>query len=225
MLTQFQKDIWTCSAKLKLFGVELGTRMTVVRLNEDGALLVHSPIALTSELKEELDRLGTVTYVVAPNKWHHFYVADFEAAYPKATFFCAPGLEKKRKDLKFDRVIGADQDHPWNPVLEHILVEGIPIFNEVVFFHPPTRTLIVTDLALHICHSHSLFTRAVLTLLGSYGKFGWAPAERLLYIRNKLAFETSVARILEWDFDRILLTHGEPIQAGGKQRMREEFAP
>lgn len=223
MMNPFADRIWTAARDLKLFGVELGTRMTIVDLDGRGTLFVHSPIKLNEALKEKIDRLGTVTYVVAPNRWHHLFVSDFKASYPAAKFFCAPGLEKKRKDFHFDGVISQEQGFPWNPHLEHKLVGGVPIFNEVVFFHPPTKTVILTDLALHICESHSLLTRITFKMLGTYGKFGWAKLEKMFYVRDKAAFRASVENIVTWDIEKVLLPHGEPVLSEGKRRLEEAF--
>ncbi len=197
--------------------------MTIVDLDGQGTLFVHSPVKLTNQIKEKIDALGVVKYVVAPNKWHHLFVGDFKAAYPLAKFYCAPGLEKKRSDFHFDGVISNDQTFPWNQALAHKLVGGIPIFNEVVFFHPSSKTLILTDLALHICESDSFFSRCILKLLGSFGKFGWANIEKVIYIRDRTAFKASIEDILTWDIDKILLTHGTPILSNGKAHLKNAF--
>lgn len=223
MLTPFADNIWICSADLKMYGVELGARMTVVDLDGRGTLFVHSPVKLTAALKREIDSRGRVVCVVAPNRWHHLFVGDFKLAYPSAMFYCAPGLEQKRPDFKFDGVIGLEQIYLWNDTLEHKLVEGVPIFNEVVFFHPRTKTLILTDLAIHICESRSFLTKVVFKILGTYGKFGWAWFEKILYIRNRRAFRFSIENILNWEIEKVLLTHGAPLVSDGKRRLREAF--
>lgn len=197
--------------------------MTVVDIDGRGSLLVHSPIKLSPELKSEIDSLGSVKYVIAPNRWHHLFISNFKSAYPDAKFYCAPGLEVKRKDFRFDGVVDADQKFPWNPYLEHKLVKGVPFFNEVVFYHSPSKTLILTDLAVHICESQSLLTRIVLRTIGSYKKFGWAKLEKLLYIKNKSAFQKSIEDILQWPVEKIVLTHGEPILSDGGTRLKDAF--
>jgi hypothetical protein len=223
MLTPFANRIWTYEADFKVFGLELGGRMTVVDIDRKGSLLIHSPVRLSDELKKDIDALGEVRVVVAPNKWHHLFVGDFKTQYPSAKFYCAPGLEKKRSDFKFDGVISAAQTFPWNQTLEHKLVEGTPLFNEVVFFLPEEKTLIITDLAIHICESQSLITRVVLKMIGAYGKFGWTKPEKKLFIRDKAAFKASLESILRWNFEKIALTHGTPVLADGQKRLREAF--
>jgi len=65
MLRQLANDLWVTQRRQRFLGLELGTRMTVVRLAGD-ELLVHSPVALDPHTRAELDRLGRVAYVVAP---------------------------------------------------------------------------------------------------------------------------------------------------------------
>jgi Domain of unknown function (DUF4336) len=50
-------DVWLAAAPLSFLGLRIGTRMTVVRL-ASGDLWVHSPIALTPELRAAVDALG-----------------------------------------------------------------------------------------------------------------------------------------------------------------------
>jgi len=57
---------------LSTYGLEFGTRMTVCRLSS-GSLWVHSPIRPNEELRQELNSLGTVRFVVAPVRQHHFH--------------------------------------------------------------------------------------------------------------------------------------------------------
>lgn len=44
-----EHGLWTFHQPLSVLGAEIGTRMTVIRL-ENGGLLVHSPIRLTADL-------------------------------------------------------------------------------------------------------------------------------------------------------------------------------
>ena len=61
--------LWTREMPLNLFGLKVGTRMSVVRLSgEGGGLWLHSPIALDRRLRETLDELGRVRFVVCPNR-------------------------------------------------------------------------------------------------------------------------------------------------------------
>ena len=68
MLTAIDENVWEAEHPLSLAGVQLGHRMTVIRL-ADNELLLHSPVPLSDDLERELQELGEVRYVVAPQSF------------------------------------------------------------------------------------------------------------------------------------------------------------
>ena len=74
---------------LWLFALPFTTRMTVIRLPE-GGLWVHSPTPLDDALKAEIDALGPVAHIVAPNRIHYWWAGDWKQAYPQARTYAAP---------------------------------------------------------------------------------------------------------------------------------------
>ena len=42
-----------------------------------------------------------------------------------------------------------------------------------------------------------------------------------LTVKNKGALRSSLARMMEWDFDRLIVGHGDPIDTGAKARVAE----
>ena len=75
-MQELAPDLWVADSPLRFLGLEMGARMTVIRL-PDGKLLLHSPIAPTAELVREVEALGPVAYLIAPNKFHHLFVGDW----------------------------------------------------------------------------------------------------------------------------------------------------
>lgn len=221
MLQNIGEGIWTAALPLRMPGLDIGTRTTVVRLS--GGLLVHSPAALTPELKGEVDALGRVEHVVAPNRFHHLFVRVWKDAYPEAMFHAAPGLQEKRKSFTFDAVLGDVAHEAWKGVLEQHVVKGSPTMSEVVFFHPASRTLIATDLAMNIQSAPGFGTRVFWTLNGAWKRFGPTRMVRLTF-KDKLAVKRSIDHILRWDFDRLLISHGESLESGGKEALRQAYA-
>ena len=99
-------QIYINEIPLRFLGMQLGTRMTVIRM-KNSALFLHSPTKLTPNLKKRLDELGKVSIIVCPNKLHHLYVNSYVDNYPNAKIYAAPGLEKKKKRHSIQRnVIG-----------------------------------------------------------------------------------------------------------------------
>ena len=221
-LTPLAPDLWVATRPLKLTVGDIGTRMTVVRL-PGGGLLLHSPVRPDAETRQALDAVGTVRCVVAPSKVHHFFVGHYGAAYPDARLFAAPGLPEKRKDVPFHAVLDDDPPPEWRGTLEQHLVRGASFVNEVVFFHPASRTLILTDLAFNMTTAPPGRARVFCWLVGATGRFGPHRIVRAA-IRDRAAVRASIDRILGWDFDRITVTHGEVLETGGRQRFAEAFA-
>lgn len=215
-------DIWVADRPQTFYGLPVGTRMTVIRLS-GGRLLLHSPVALDEGLRQELDSLGQVRFVVAPNRVHHLYAGEVAKLYPEARLWVAPGLERKRPDLVFEAVLGDDAPPEWRDEVQQTFFRGRPYENEVTFFHRASRTLILCDLAFNFGPQTAALTRLLMLLIRSYGRFGPSKLDPLL-IRDRAAARQSLERILGWDFDRVVVAHGEILERGGHQALREGYA-
>lgn len=223
MLQPLDEGIWAIDHPLRLAGfLQLGARTTVVRL-ASGGLWLHSPGPLSEEQRRAIAALGPVEAVVAPSKVHFFYVAETLRAFPEARLHAAPGLAEKRKELRVDEVLAEEPPAEWAADLDQTLVRGAPYLNEVVFLHRPSRSLLLTDLAFHVRHSESAATRAFLRMVGAYGRLALSRSVRLM-VRDRRAFRASLERILAWDFDRVVVTHGEVLETGGSAALRSAWA-
>jgi hypothetical protein len=216
------RDIWVVERPQRFYGLEVGTRMSVVRL-ADGSLLLHSPVALDADLRRELDAIGRVRFAVAPNRVHHLYAGAVAEAYPEARLWVGPGLERKRPDLVFHGVLGDEAPEEWRGQLDQVFFRGRPYENEVVFCHRPSRTLILCDLAFNFGPRAAAPTRLLMRLLRSYGRFGPSRLDPLL-IRDRRAARQSLERILGWDFDRVVVAHGDVLERGGREALRQGYA-
>ena len=216
-MQQLQSDLWIANSSLRFLGLEVGARMTVVRL-PGPKLLLHSPIAATVELVREVKALGPVAYLVAPNRFHHLFVGEWQQACPEASLYVAPGLDAKRPDLKSAGVLADEPEPGWTGTVDQVLVGGFPVANEVVFFHRPSATLIATDLAFNVRSSSPPLTRLAFRLGGAYGRLSPTLLERL-FVRDRAAFRRSLERILEWPFDRVVVAHGEVSEKGGREEL------
>ncbi len=196
--------------------------MTVIRLS-GGRLLLHSPVALDSELRGELDSIGRVRYAVAPNRVHHLYAGQVAQVYREARLWVAPGLERKRPDLACVAVLGDEPPEEWREEVGQVFFRGRPYENEVVFFHRTSRTLILCDIAFNFGPRTAAPTRLLMKLLRSYGRFGPSKLDPLL-IRDRDAARESLERILAWNFDRVVVAHGEVLESGGREALRAGYS-
>ena len=94
--SQLDDHIWVLNRPAKIGPIDLGHRMTVIRLGS-GRLWVHSPVALDGEIRAGLDALGEVECFVAPSTFHDLYWPPWFAAYPQARFYAAPGVRDQKR--------------------------------------------------------------------------------------------------------------------------------
>lgn len=216
------ENVWVVERPQRFFGLEVGCKMTVVRL-ADGNLWLHSPVALDAELRRELESLGPVRYAVAPNRFHHLHAGEVERLYPEARLFIAEGVQDKRPDLASAPRLGEQAPREWAEEIEQTYFEGRPMENECVFFHRPSRTLVLCDLAFNFGPRAPLVTRLFMRLMGGYGELRPSRLDPLL-IKNREQARASLDRILGWDFERIVVAHGEVLEAGGRETLRRGYA-
>lgn len=219
-LKRWADDVWTATGPKPLLGVDLLRRMVLVRL-PDGTLWVHSPIDLDPELKAEVDALGTLRHVVAPNKVHHLGVPSWVAGYPDARVYGAPGLAERIRSLSVDEVLAHPSPAAWGDVFDQRVITAAPLLNEVIFLHRPSRTVIVTDLVTHFTDLGNGLGAWLLASMGLSDKV--SSAFTWLAMRNRAELRAQVGEIVAWDFDRAVLSHGECLNTDAKAALAQAF--
>lgn len=221
-LVPLATDLWIAPRPLRVLGIlDIGTCMSVARL-PDGGVVLHSPVPADPETRAAVEAIGPVRAVVAPNRVHHFFAGEWKRAHPAARLLGAPGLAAKRKDLAFDGELGDGADVSYAGTLEQLVVRGAPAMSEVAFFHRASRSLLLTDLAFHPTPASRTGCRVwcALTRVGAFG-----PNQIVRFcIRDRGAFRASLERVLAWDFERVVVTHGAPLETGGREALRRAYA-
>ncbi|MCB0384020.1 MAG: DUF4336 domain-containing protein [Bdellovibrionales bacterium] len=214
--------IRTYTSDLKIMGANFGARMTIIKMNS-GDLFVHSPIHLTPAIRQEIEDFGRVGIIVAPNDFHHLYVKEYMASYLEAEFLGSPGLRTKRPDLKFSRYFSDEFVPAWKSEIDFVLYRCSKTFHEVIFFHPATKTLILTDLAMNLVGKHRLVDSLVFSLVGVNNKF---TASRILksVTKNRVLAREAVRKLLQWPFEKVIMAHGELITSDARNQIRQAFA-
>ncbi|MEW6304933.1 MAG: DUF4336 domain-containing protein [Verrucomicrobiota bacterium] len=222
MLNVVAPDVWEISRPMKAPGLRAGHRMTVVRVGPED-LWIHSPVAWDIALDEALENLGAARYFVAPSRYHDLYWLDWFQNFSGSTFSCAPGVKEEHAHLPFQRVLTDGAADPWEPQLQKVFIAGMPKVNEFVFFHPASRSLIVADLVFNFSRDQNLLGKLFLMVNDAYGRVAISRLFRSC-IKDREAFKQSMQRILEWDFERIIMGHGAIVERDGKQVLRKALA-
>jgi hypothetical protein len=146
-LVPFTDSIWTATTPIRFAGTWFPHVMAVVRLTS-GDLLLHSPCRPMVDLIADIARVGRVAHVVAPNWFHDLYLAQYRELYPEATFWAPAFLQRQRKSV-VDRVLDGAGRPPWFDEMPHVSLSGLLTFDECIFFHNASRTLIAADLLMN----------------------------------------------------------------------------
>ncbi len=188
-----------------------------------------SPIQVSGALVDELNELGTVTHIIAPNLYHYLFAAEFKAAYPGATFWATAGLGAKKPELAIDRAIAASTESPWSG-LECLFFDGFKTLSpsgpdpleEWVFFHTASRTLILTDTAFCFDESSPWLTQLVTKMGGGYKSLSPSLLERVA-TTDKEPVKASAEQVLRWDFERVIMAHGSIVDRDGKAQFKRGY--
>ncbi len=217
MFIEFVDGVYTHEQSFGVMGLALGIRMTVVRMG-DGGLLVHSPVRPSPELEAAVRKLGEVRHIVGPNLFHHLYLGHWKAAFPEAALWAPPGLAKKRKDLTLDGELGREAPAALAADFDLIAVDGQPLVDERILLHRASGTTILTDQVFHI-HDTNWFTTGYLKLCGIHQKVGSSVLLKM-GTKDKAAARKSIDRVLGWEFDHLVMAHGELIRDGAREKLR-----
>jgi hypothetical protein len=71
--------------------------------------------------------------------------------------------------------------------------------------------------------THPASVRVVGTMLGVRRAPGFPLDARLFFVRDRAALARSIAELLTWDFDRIIVTHGRIVETGGRDVLRAAY--
>lgn len=230
MLRRLADDLWVAEQPQTYFGLSIGTRMTVIRLENSNRLVILSPIQPTPELEIELAAIGVVTDIVAPNAFHHLYLQAFQQRFPQAITWGPPFLRQKCPHLQLDRLLNAQEPCPWPGLLLcslsglHTLgPTGPSPLHELAFCHTLSQTLILTDSAFHFDASAPWLTRCLTRIGGGYARLEPTILERLA-TSDRASLRKAMKALLQWDFDRVIVAHGAVVETGGKQALSRSYS-
>jgi len=168
-----------------------------------------------SRLKiEQLRSLGQVDDIVANNCFHSAGMAKAKSVFPQAREWGVPGL-------KFPTL--EESTWPHNQEMPFVFFAGVPKYNETVFIHKKSRTLICADLVFNLTDAQGFGAWMIFGMFGTYRRFG--VSKFLIHLMvDRAAFEKSLGKLFQHDFDNILMAHGHPIIGGAKEKLLNALA-
>ncbi len=208
-------------------GSALPVRMTVIRL-PGGDLVLHSPTRFGYPLKAQLETLGRIRHLVAPNVAHWVFLQAWQGACPDAVTWAAPGLRERgavrRSGVRLDNDLGDVPPPEWEGITL-VTVPGGLGFLEVALFHGPSRTLVLTDLVLNLeAQKLPAALRPVARLLGVVAPDGMPATYMRAVIKLRRASAARAAqRLVDLRPERVVFAHGAWFEQDGTAALRHSL--
>lgn len=222
MLDQIAPNLWHMERGFTAAGLPVSSRMTVVRFG-DGRLWLHSPVRFDEAAAGQLRSLGTVAWIVAPNRAHHLFAGHARRMFPDAALYGAPGLAAKRPDLAGLIELGDVVPPEWQQELGQVCIRGMPFVNEVVWFHKASATLVVTDVLQCWCGELDWRSAAYARLTGVRKRLD-VPRTVRLVTRDRALAAGSARLILEWPFTRVITAHNAIVEQDAHMLVERAFS-
>ena len=194
--------------------------MIVVKLAE-GNVWINSPVVASREGMERVTALGPLRYLVAPTPLHEWRLQGWKDKFPGAQVWVAPPV-RNRTNLS-QHVLSDEPPAAWAQDLDQMIFRGSSVLNEAYFLHRKSRTLIFCDFIQNYAPQRGkLLRNTVMKWAGVLG--GGVPIDiRLSCARNRSQARASLQRLLAWDFESVILAHGDCIERDAKAFVRGAF--
>jgi hypothetical protein len=249
--------------------IDVMGRMVVLELPSSSKsakpdLWVHSPVALDGPLQKAIDLIGNVKHIVSPNYEHVKYAGQWKQAYPNAELWGCPGLVERVPNVAWSGEIpngyrpqgfnGASQESsPLNSKLwDTSLIESLhvdieinpftrqPFFNECIFYHKPSKSLVTTDFFWNYPDSvvpNSQYGRDdswelapvvdKIPFASRLWKFGMDQVYLKFFdnfmVQDKTAYNKILKHVVDvWDIEMVVPAHGDVLR--GKDLVRKALS-
>jgi hypothetical protein len=211
-LQRFAENLWIADGPtVRFFGMLYPTRMVVVKLS-DGALWINSPVAATREEAGELEHLGPIAHLVSPTPLHDWRLKQWAEFFPQAQVWKA-------------RALIETPPRAWEAAIDQLLFRGSRVLTEVEFLHRQSRTVIMGDFIQNFQPQRGHALRNTLLHFGGILQ-GGAPRDLRLSFAGKRHMEmgrASLRTLLAWDFDKVVLAHGDCVDGDAKPFIERSF--
>jgi hypothetical protein len=218
-LSEIDQGILTVVGHIRMPLMDLPRRMTVVRLS-DSRLVVWSAIALDQTGMATFEAFGRPAFLIVPNDHHRLDIKAWKDRYPQVQVVAPQGSR-----AKVEEVVPVDTTAPdfGDPDVQFVAVPGTRDHEAALVVRAQNgTTLVLNDLVGNIRNASGI-DNWLLRLAGFAGQVAQIPrVVKLALVKDANALR---AQLLQWaeieSLKRILVSHGEPIEANPRQTLRK----
>ena len=213
-------NVWLLTYPLKHLGFDMGRNVTILRL-ADSRLVIHSTGPFTPGDVAAIRQLGQPAWMLETMLRHDTYVKEALTAFPGIPYLAPEGFAEA---ISYPTAPLVSPPAAWSGQVEVLELQGVPSMRETVVLHVPSRTLIVADLAMNFPADQPLWQELLLKIaVGKHHAPGISRSITML-MKDETALKASIATMMAWDFERLVVGHGLPILSGAKARLGAALA-
>lgn len=201
--------------KLPLNAVQIPLHTAAIKTSK-GVVLI-SPINFEAAQISRINDMGPVVAIVLPSLIHYLHVKSAQVHFPTATVWAPVGAREALPQLHIDKILTVDK-WPYEDI-DFVTLQGAPKVAETVFLAKSEKTIFVADLVTNMMEPKGWAAPFLLKLSGGFQKLATNKRFKLA-MKDKNAFKRSLAEVLKWNFDKILVAHGEFVGSDGKERLK-----
>jgi hypothetical protein len=207
-LVQLTENLWRVEGALPRGPLK---RVMTVARRDDGALVVHSPIAMAANSMAALDALGPVSFLVVPNGFHRLDAPTYAKRYPKARVLTTSG--SRGRVSKVVSIAGTYSEMPKDGSVALDEIEGTGGQEGIVrVMSRDGVTLVMNDLVFNMPDAPGVPGFVLKHMTRSSGGPRISRIARLLLVKDRAAVKTALTRIAETPgLRRIIVSHHETI--------------
>ncbi len=201
----------------RVLGIDFKRNVTLLRL-DDGRLVIHSTAPFSHQDVLAICEFGEPAWLMDATLLHDTFAKEGRAALIGVPYLAPEGFTKVSG-------VGTQPIGPgpseWVGEIDVLTIDGTRK-SEHALFHRRSHTLVVADLFFSFpAETHGwprFFARRIMGLPPAL--FGVSRFFRFL-ISDKEAFQRSIGKVLEWDFERVIVGHAEPVIMNARELVSE----
>jgi hypothetical protein len=213
---QISDDVALLSFPWRVLGIDFRRNVTLLRLR-DGRVAIHSTAPFTAADVTAIRGFGEPAWLIDATLMHDTFAKEGRAALPDLPYLAPEGFQGVT-GVATAPLSPAPSD--WAGEIDVVPLDGVKK-KEHALFHRRSRTLVVADLFFSMPPDTRgwprFFARHFMRLPRLFG----ISAFFRLVIDDRPAFERSVNRLLELDFEHLIVAHREPLIGDAKPAVEQ----
>lgn len=214
---QMADDVALLQFPWRALGIDFQRNVTLLRL-PDRRLIVHSTAPFEPADLNAIRRFGEPAWLVEATLIHDTFAKEGHAAFPHLPYY-APANFTAASGVATESLGSPPPD--WAGEIEVLEIAGLRRPNEHAFFHRAARILVLADLLFHFPSGTRGWGRFFIQRVLRLPRLVGMSILFRMMIRDQAAFARSIRQMLEWDFERIIVAHAEPLEEDARTTLIE----